>query len=65
MAKVSPAEVEKSLRGLDFPVSKDMLIKHARSNDASEEVLDTLDALPDEEYASLADINKAIDDTDM
>ncbi|MCW3069744.1 MAG: hypothetical protein JWL67_2369 [Solirubrobacterales bacterium] len=51
----SPAEVQKALKGADYPASREDLIDLARDNDAPEEVLDELeDGLEDDEYQSPA-----------
>ena len=58
--KASPAEVEKFLNGIDFPVSKQDLIQHAEDNGAPAEVLGVLDSMPDKQYGSAADVVKGI-----
>ncbi|EFH79839.1 conserved hypothetical protein [Ktedonobacter racemifer DSM 44963] len=58
MAKVSPAEVERLLKGVDYPASKKDLINHVKQE--SKEVLDALQQLPDETFQRPTDVNKAI-----
>jgi hypothetical protein len=43
---------------MDYPASKEDLIKHAESKDADEEVLSFLRDLPDKNYETPADVNK-------
>lgn len=57
---VSPVEVEKFLRGLDFPSGKDGLISKARDNGAPDDVISLLDSLPEQDYHSPIDVSKAI-----
>ncbi|GAP95986.1 DUF2795 domain-containing protein [Leptolyngbya sp. NIES-2104] len=60
MAKVNPIDVQKHLKGLDYPATKEDVIKHAEKNGADEELKALLQDLPDEEYAKPTDVNKAI-----
>jgi hypothetical protein len=63
MAKTSPVQVQKFLGGLDYPVRKEGLIQRAREKGADENVIATLDAIPDEEFETPADVSKAIGQT--
>jgi hypothetical protein len=56
----NPIEVEKHLKGIKFPASKQDLIEHARQNDAPEEVLSTLEQMPDREFGNAADVAKGV-----
>ena len=58
MAKVSPAEVEKFLKGVDFPAEKDDLVKHVKQE--SQQVLEVLQKLPNETFNKPTDVAKAI-----
>ncbi len=58
MAKVTPIELQKALGGLDYPYSKEDLIKHAEGKGADDEVLSFLRNLPDRNYETPADVNK-------
>ncbi len=61
MATVNPISVQKYLKGMDYPASKDELIDHAEEQGADDEVLDLLEQLPDdEEFETPADVSKAI-----
>ncbi len=42
MAHVNPMEVEKSLKGIDFPAKKEDLVKHAKQCGADQRVLETI-----------------------
>jgi hypothetical protein len=53
----SPTEVQKALKGADYPASREDLIELARENEAPEDVVDQLeDGLEDDEYDSPADV---------
>ncbi|MBJ2122087.1 DUF2795 domain-containing protein [Arthrobacter sp. MSA 4-2] len=58
MANPSPIDIQKALGGIDYPVSKDDLVKHAEGSGAGDEVMQTLRGLPDREYDSPTDVNK-------
>ncbi|KQO01930.1 hypothetical protein ASF21_10315 [Arthrobacter sp. Leaf234] len=58
MADPSPIDIQKALGGLDYPASRDDLVKHAEDKGADASVLDTLKNLPDREFDSPTDVNK-------
>ena len=64
MAHANPVEVEKSLKGIDFPARKQDLVKHAQQHGASQEVLETIKNLPEEEFHTAADVAKAVGQID-
>ncbi|WP_250475959.1 DUF2795 domain-containing protein [Caballeronia sp. GAFFF1] len=53
-------DMQKALKGIDYPADKQTLLDTARGNGASEEVTNALDALPDQEYESPAAVSKAV-----
>ncbi|AFZ59207.1 DUF2795 domain-containing protein [Anabaena cylindrica FACHB-243] len=61
MTKANPVELQKHLKGVDYPAGKDELIEHAREQGADKKLLSLLEQLPEEEeYESPTDLNKAI-----
>lgn len=60
MARANPIEIQKFLKGMDYPARKDDLIKHARSNGAKKEVLSILEELQGNEFNSPAEVSKAV-----
>ncbi|WP_017652425.1 DUF2795 domain-containing protein [Fortiea contorta] len=61
MAKANPVEIQKHLKGVDYPADKQKLIEHARQHNADQDLLSILEQLPeDEEYNTPTDLNKAI-----
>lgn len=60
MAKANPIEIQKHLKGIDYPASKEDIIKHAEGHGADEELKSLLEELPEDEYETPAAVNKAI-----
>ena len=60
MANTNPIQIEKFLKGADYPASKEDLLKLAQQNGADEQVRATLQQLPDQQYGSPADVSKAV-----
>jgi hypothetical protein len=55
----SPANVQTYLKGIDYPATKDDLIRKARDNGAPDEVMDILQQLREGEYGGPQDVMKA------
>ncbi len=55
---VSPAEIQNYLRGADYPAKKNDLIAKAREAGAPQEVIDTLQNIPGDEYQGPQDLMK-------
>lgn len=62
MAKANPIQIQKHLKGVDYPASKQDLIKHAQQQGADENIRSVLEQLPDEEFETPTDVSKAIGD---
>lgn len=60
MSKVNPIQLQKHLKGVDYPAKKQELIEHAQKQGADENALSALQQIPDEEYDSPTDVTKAI-----
>ncbi|BAZ52523.1 DUF2795 domain-containing protein [Nostoc sp. CENA67] len=61
MAKANPVEVQKHLKGVDYPADKQELIQHAKQHKADQDVISLLEQLPDnQQYKNPADLNKAL-----
>lgn len=56
----NPIDVQKALSGANYPSSKQDLIEHAKSNGASQEILDGLQKLPDAEISGPDQVQKAV-----
>jgi predicted outer membrane protein len=59
MAHVNPIQIQKFLKGVDYPASKAELLEKAESLGADENVRASLEQLPDEEYQTPADVSQA------
>lgn len=62
MAKINPIELQKSLKGVDYPAKKDDIVKAAEENGADDDVLDALKDLPDQSFERPTDVTKALSD---
>ena len=60
MAGINPIQLQKYLKGMDYPARKADLIKRAEQNGADEQVRSTLEQLPDQQFNSAADVSKAV-----
>jgi hypothetical protein len=56
----SASEVRQNLRGAQFPASRDDLRQKAEQNNADEDFLDSIDALPDRRFDSIDTVIAAI-----
>jgi hypothetical protein len=50
MSQPNPIQIQKSLSGVDYPVTKQQLLDKARDNGAGDDVMAALEKLPDREY---------------
>lgn len=57
--KGSAAELEKYLKGVDYPASKSDLLSKAKANGAPSEVIDMINGLPADNFNSPVDVAKA------
>lgn len=56
----SPIDVQRSLKGIDFPASKDDILAQAKKGGADESVMGELEQIPDREYDSPTDISREL-----
>lgn len=54
---VTPAEVEKFLKGVNYPARKEDLVKHVKQE--MQQIITVLQQLPDETYNRPTDVAKA------
>lgn len=64
MAKVNPIQLQKHLKGVDYPASKEDLINHAKQQSADQDAISALEQIPDQEYETPAEVSKAIGETE-
>ena len=54
----SPANVQKYLRDVEYPASKDDLLQQAKRNSAPQEILDTIERLPEDQFGGPQEVMK-------
>jgi hypothetical protein len=64
MVQVNPIQVEKFLKGIDYPVNKADLLKYAQQHGADETVCAALERLPDQTFEGPVSVSKAIGELD-
>jgi hypothetical protein len=57
---VNPIQLQKFLRGVDYPADKNTLVERARANGADDNVLDTLRRLGADSFNSPNDVSEAL-----
>ncbi len=55
----SPANVQKYLKGVDYPARKRDLVDQAKKNAAPDEVVQVIQRFPDQEFGGPQDVMKA------
>lgn len=56
----SAAGVTSALKGISFPSDRSGLVRQARDNDASDEVIDLIESMPDRRFETMADVSRAV-----
>ncbi|MEO7577886.1 MAG: DUF4142 domain-containing protein [Massilia sp.] len=59
MAHANPIQIQKFLKGVDYPANKAALIDNARKLGADESVCASLEQLPDEDFQTPAEVSQA------
>jgi hypothetical protein len=59
---VSPIDIQKALSGMDYPASKDDIVRHAESSGANQEVIEALKKIDDREYEGPSGVSSAVFD---
>lgn len=60
MAKINPIQAQKHFKGVNYPVTKDDLIKHAKASGADKALCDHLQRMEGDRYETPAEVSKAI-----
>ncbi len=60
MTKVNPIQLQKYLKGVDYPATKEELIEQAKRHGADKNVISLLEELPDQEYDAPTDVSEAV-----
>lgn len=62
--KTAPIQVQKYLKGMDYPATKNDLIEHAKKNGAEESVISMLQGMKTNKFNDPADVSKALGEED-
>ena len=57
---VSPIDIQKALKGMDYPASKQQILEHDKGGD--KEVVDALEKIDDREYEGPSGVSAAVFD---
>ena len=57
---VNPVQVQKYLADMEYPADKNAIIEKAREEGADENVMQTLEKIPEQEFQTPADVSQAI-----
>jgi len=57
---INPIELQKALKGLDYPASKDEIVELASKNGVGDDIRAALEGLPDKQYDDPTDVNEAV-----
>jgi hypothetical protein len=60
MSQVNPIQLQKYLKGVDYPARREALLANAKKMGADENVYASLEQLPDEDFETPADVSAAI-----
>ncbi len=59
MAHANPIQIQKYLKGVDYPATREQLVENARKLGADENICASLEQLPDEDFQTPADVSQA------
>ena len=54
----SPIDVTHHLKGIHFPTEKRDLVEQAKKNGAPSEIMEAIEAMPEQSYETMADVMK-------
>jgi hypothetical protein len=60
MTKINPVELQKFLKGVDYPASKEEIVRRARENGVGDDVAAALQHLDANRFESPADVSEAL-----
>jgi uncharacterized protein DUF2795 len=64
MPYANPAEIERYLKGMNYPAKKEDLIKHAQQQGANQNVIEVLREMRDQNFNSPVEVSKAVGEVD-
>ena len=57
---MSPIDIQKALSGMDYPASKDDIVRHAQNQGGDKEVIEALRKIEDREYEGPSGVSSAV-----
>ncbi len=60
MQHVNPIQIQKFLKGVDYPADKETLLDNAKKLGADENVCASLEGLPDQKFDAPVDVSQAL-----
>ena len=57
---MSPIDIQKALSGMDYPASKDDIVRHAQNQGGDKEVVEALRKIEDREYEGPSGVSSAV-----
>lgn len=60
MAHINPVQVQKFLGGVDYPATRDDLVSYAKQQGADNNILQTIQSLPYDNFDTPADVSEAV-----
>lgn len=60
MSQVNPIQLQKYLKGVDYPANREALLANAKKMGADKSVYASLEQLPDEDFETPADVSEAV-----
>jgi hypothetical protein len=60
MAQANPLQLQRAMQGVLFPADKNALLQNARDLDAEEDVVESFERLPEQEFRAPADVIFAV-----
>jgi len=60
MPHVNPIQIQKFLKGVDYPAKKETLLENAKKMGADENVCASLEQLPDQDFDAPVDVSQAL-----
>lgn len=59
--KASPSMMQEMFRNMQFPMTKEQIIEHARRQNVSSNIIEDLEAIPDKKYESADSLMRAME----
>jgi hypothetical protein len=60
MAELSPTDLQKALKGMEYPTDRKHLVERARKNKADEKIVRSLDGLKEDRFDGPNEVQKAV-----